>query len=84
MNDFLNKIVSCIVETPENFKIVQEKEDNIDVYTILVAEKEFGKLIGKEGKTINAIRTLCRLKSAQKTQNQQKVFIKVDKLLLPA
>lgn len=75
MKDFLNKIVSAIVEDPGSFEIkVEEKEGETD-YTILAPEGEVGKIIGKEGKVITAIRCLARLKAIR---NQQKVFIKVE------
>lgn len=77
MVDFLKKIISSIIDNPEDFDIKQEVEDSINVYTILVPDEEIGKIIGREGKTINAIRCLCRLKSQK---DQQKVLVKVDKL----
>lgn len=78
MKDFLKKIVSAILENSENFEIKEEEENGIASFTILVPEIEVGKIIGKEGRTINAIRCLSRLKASQ---NQQRVQVKVDKLV---
>lgn len=77
MIDFLKKIVSSIVENPDKFEIKNDSDNGLNIYTILVPEEEIGKIIGKEGKTINAIRCLCRLKSMN---NQEKALVKVDKL----
>jgi len=76
MKDFIEKIVLSILES-DNFKIIEEKQENLLIYTILVSEEEIGKIIGKDGKVINSIRTLCRVKA---TKIQEKILLKVDKL----
>jgi len=77
MIDFLKKIVSLIVEDQEKLQIVEKPENNLVVYTILVPETEIGKVIGKKGKVINAIRTLARLKAFKEGK---RVLVKIDKL----
>lgn len=77
MNEFLTKIVYAILESTENFQIKQENQDNLTVYTILTAGEAVGKVIGKDGKVINAIRTLCRIKALP---TGQRVLVKVDKI----
>jgi predicted RNA-binding protein YlqC (UPF0109 family) len=75
MQDFLKKIVSSIVENPEEIEIASEKNNNVSVYTILVPDTEVGKIIGKGGKVINAIRCLAKLKALK---DQERVLIKVE------
>jgi len=75
MRDFLKKIVSSIVENPEEIEIASEKNNNVSVYTILVPDSEIGKIIGKGGKVINAIRCLAKLKALKE---QERVLIKVE------
>ncbi|MGB9637522.1 MAG: KH domain-containing protein [Microgenomates group bacterium] len=75
MQDFLKKIVSSIVENPEKIEIVYSNNDNLSVYTILVPESEVGKIIGKGGKVINAIRCLAKLKALKE---QTRVLVKVE------
>jgi predicted RNA-binding protein YlqC (UPF0109 family) len=74
MEEFLAQIVASIVEDPSTVRIEKEEADNLDIYTIFVPGEEIGKVIGKEGKVINAIRCLARLK-AMKTQ--QRILVKV-------
>lgn len=77
MKDFLEKLVSYIVTEGVSFKVEEELSEGLIIYEILVPEEEIGKIIGKEGKVISAIRTLCRIKAAKE---QKRVLIKVDKI----
>ncbi|MBU2577587.1 KH domain-containing protein [Patescibacteria group bacterium] len=75
MKDFLLKIVTLIVDNPENVEILEEDEEGIKVYTISVPEEEMGRIIGKGGKVVNAIRCLARLKASK---NKEKVMVRVN------
>jgi len=75
MKDFLKKIAAAIVENPDQIEISSEEGEGATAYTILVPESEVGKIIGKEGRVISAIRCLARLKALK---SQQKVLIKVE------
>lgn len=77
MKDFLKKLVSYIASEGVSFEIKEELLDGLTTYTILVPEEEIGKLIGKEGRVISALRTLCRLKAAKE---QKRVLIKVERI----
>ena len=75
MEDFLKKIVSAIVEKPDDVEISKGNENGLTTYTLLAPSEEIGKIIGKAGKTINAIRNLVRLKSLK---SSEKVLIKIE------
>ena len=77
MKDFLEKLVSYIVTEGVSLKIEEELSEGLIIYKIFVPEEEIGKIIGKEGKVISAIRTLCRIKAAKE---QKRVLIKVDRI----
>jgi len=74
MKDFLKKIVLSIVSEGVVFDIKEENSDDLKIYTILAPNEEVGKLIGKSGKVINSIRTLCRLKALK---TQERVLVKI-------
>lgn len=76
MKDFLAKIVKAIIED-DNFQIREEEIQSEKVFTILVPDEQIGRVVGKEGKIINSIRCLCRMKAGQ---SQQHLQVKVDKL----
>jgi len=77
MKEFINKLVSLILEPESKFEIREETETEPSTYSIFVSEPEFGKIIGKNGRVINAIRILCRLKGMKE---QKRILVKVDKL----
>jgi len=75
MKDFLEKIVSAIVDDPKSVEIVEKPEEGLTVFTIITPGEEVGKIIGKGGRVINAIRALCRLKGGK---NLERFLIRVE------
>lgn len=61
MKKALQYIVSSIVDNPKEIEIKEEKIDGIINFTIKVAEEDMGKIIGKNGKVIRAVRNLMRM-----------------------
>ncbi|HOC92295.1 MAG TPA: KH domain-containing protein [bacterium] len=60
MNELLQLLVKSIVDTPEEVTISEVVGEKAVVYEIKVAESDIGKVIGKQGRIINAIRTIVR------------------------
>ncbi len=61
MKDTLTFIIKGIVEKPEEVEITEEENQGIVNFTIKVATEDMGKVIGKEGKVIKAIRNVMRV-----------------------
>lgn len=61
MDKALNFIVSSIVDQPDKVAIEQTEEDGVVNYVISVAKDDIGKVIGKEGKIIRAIRNVMKI-----------------------
>lgn len=80
MKELLEHIVKSIVNTPESVSI--EEKDSVDfpgltILTIEVAEADKGVVIGRKGRTINAIRDLITI-SAIRNNKRVKVLLKDD------
>lgn len=62
MKEFIKYLVSLIVDHPEEVD-VEEKSfgDNINQYFIKSNKEDIGKIIGKEGKIIQAIRNVAKV-----------------------
>ncbi len=60
MLELIKYIVEQFAEDKEHIKYeVEETEDSINV-TVLLADSDMGKVIGKQGKIAKALRTLVR------------------------
>lgn len=59
MKKFIEMVVKELVDNPEKIKVEEIKnEKNSIEFTVEVATEDIGKVIGKKGKNIMAIRTL--------------------------
>ena len=59
MKDFVAYIVKNLVDHPDQVKITEVGGTHTVILELSVEKTDIGKIIGKRGKTINAIRTLC-------------------------
>ncbi len=71
MKTAVENIVKAIAREPEAVEVVEEISDRSTVLRVKVAESDMGKLIGREGRTIKALRSLLFAAS----QKQGKRFI---------
>jgi len=72
MKDLLDFVLKNITTHPDDVVIDEGSEDDMVVYTITVHPDDMGRVIGKSGKVINAIRTLVRV-AAVRTQQRVRV-----------
>ena len=61
MKKALEYIVESIVDDPKQVKIEEKEEDGIINFSIKVAPDDMGKVIGKNGKIIRAIRNVIKI-----------------------
>jgi predicted RNA-binding protein YlqC (UPF0109 family) len=58
MKNLLIKIVQSLVDDPEQVQVDEVVSSQTIILELRVAKADMGKVIGKQGKTANAIRTL--------------------------
>ena len=63
MKDLLIQIVQALVDNPEQVQVNEIKSAQTVVLELRVAKRDMGMVIGKQGKTVNAIRTLLYVAS---------------------
>jgi len=68
MDKILNYIITAIVEKPEEVKITEEEQDGVVNFGIDVAEEDMGRVIGKNGKVIKAIRNIMKISSIKQNK----------------
>lgn len=58
MKEFAEYVMRNLVDSPEELSITEVSGDSVLILEVRLAKKDIGKIIGKQGKTIDAIRTL--------------------------
>lgn len=61
MKDLLKFIINSIVDHPDQVEIEEEKGEGIVTFKLNLATEDMGRVIGKQGKIIKAIRTIVRI-----------------------
>ncbi|MBI3954120.1 MAG: KH domain-containing protein [Chloroflexi bacterium] len=58
MKELIEYIAKGIVESPDQVSVTEELEGDQTVLRLLVAEADMGKVIGRQGRVAQAMRTL--------------------------
>ncbi len=66
MQAFLEYVVKGLVEHPDEVTITPVEREGTTVYELRLHPQDVGKVIGRQGMTINAIRSLLLAGSARK------------------
>jgi|TARA_A100001037_G_scaffold145007_1_gene131046 predicted RNA-binding protein YlqC (UPF0109 family) len=66
LSDLIKSIVIELVDNPEEVDIKEVETDNQIILELKVAKDDFGKVIGKSGRNISAIRTVLFAVNAKK------------------
>ncbi|MBG87421.1 MAG: hypothetical protein CMO80_11035 [Verrucomicrobiales bacterium] len=66
MEQFLNFVVHRLVDRPDAVSVTPVDNGKETVYELRLHPTDMGKIIGRQGATINAIRTLLQAGSAKK------------------
>ena len=73
--EFLDFVIKALVEKPEDVKIVRTVDEMGVLMTLDVNKDDMGKIIGREGNTAKAIRTLLRVVGMK---NNSRVNLKIN------
>ena len=68
VKDFVAAYARLIVSNPDDIKVETFEGDEVDEIVLYAAQADVGKLIGKEGKMIGAIKTVisgCKAKDSK-------------------
>lgn len=68
MKNTLFEIVSLLVDKPEEVIVEEKNEDGIIYFSVNVAKEDMGKVIGKEGKIIRALRNVMKIPAIKQNQ----------------
>ncbi|MDH5174821.1 MAG: KH domain-containing protein [Elusimicrobiota bacterium] len=65
MKELLMLIVKQLVDNPEKVKVKEVKGEQNIILELSTAKEDIGKVIGKQGRTIKALRTLLNAASVK-------------------
>ncbi len=65
MKDLIEYIARSLVDHPEQVKVTQVEGEQSVILELQVAPEDMGKVIGKEGRIANAMRTLLKVAAAK-------------------
>ena len=73
MKEILESIILNIVANKEQVSVTETIEETAIIYEVKVAEEDIGRIIGKQGKVAQAIRTLMKSIGAKE---KKKIVVK--------
>jgi predicted RNA-binding protein YlqC (UPF0109 family) len=65
MKELIEYVAKSLVDKPESVSLEEKMEGNLTVLELKVAKDDYGKIIGKQGRTIKALRTLVSASCAK-------------------
>ena len=65
MKELIEYIAKSIVNNPDAVVVTEEQTENGIVIKLQVADEDKGRVIGKQGRIAEAMRTLMRVKAAK-------------------
>ena len=77
MERLLECLVKGLVERPEEVQVTCTEGQDGPVYEIRVAQSDLGKVIGRQGRTANAIRQVARAAASNGAGVRRRVQVEI-------
>jgi len=65
MKELVNYIARSLVDNPDQVEVIEIEGNQTSVLELKVAKEDLGKVIGKQGRTARAMRTILSAASAK-------------------
>jgi len=66
MKELIEYMARAIVDNPDEVEVTEEEVEDHIVYHLKVADEDMGRVIGKQGRIANAMRTLLKVAAIRK------------------
>ena len=73
VRDLLQTLAEAVVENPSEVSVVETEEDGAVVLELTVHADDYGRVIGRNGRTAQAIRTVVKAAA----HDDRKVFVDI-------
>lgn len=74
MKELITYIAKALVDNPEHVEVVEVEGQSTSVLELKVAKEDLGKIIGKQGRTARAVRTIL---SAASTKLNKRAVLEI-------
>ena len=74
MKELIEYIAKALVDNPDEVSVAEVEGDSVSVLELKVAKTDLGKVIGKQGRTARALRTIL---SAASTRAQKRAVLEI-------
>jgi predicted RNA-binding protein YlqC (UPF0109 family) len=74
LRELINYLARGLVDHPEEVEVEEVEETDALVFELKVAEEDLGKVIGKQGRTAKALRTIL---SAASAKTRRRVILEI-------
>lgn len=74
MKELVSYIASSLVDQPDSVDVREVEEDDVILVELRVAKEDLGKVIGKQGRTARAMRSLL---SAAAAKHEKKARLEI-------
>lgn len=68
MEELLDYLARNLVDSPDEVRVERIERDGVVVLRVHVAEDDIGKVIGRQGRTARALRTLVRASGGRRQE----------------
>ena len=75
MRDLVEFLVQALVADPDAVRVEEIDEDGTTVLEVHVAEQDLGRVIGRDGRVANALRTIA--KAAATATDEGRVMVEI-------
>ena len=74
MSNVIEILVKALVDSPDEVEVREIAGSDSTTYEVLVAEDDLGKVIGKDGKIADALRTIAK---AAALKDNKRAFVQI-------
>ena len=74
MKELVELLVKSLVKNPDQACVTERVENDTWIYEVTVAQEDMGKVIGKQGRIAEAIRTVAK---AAATRDNRRVMVEI-------
>jgi predicted RNA-binding protein YlqC (UPF0109 family) len=68
MRELIEYMARAIVDNPDDVEVIEEEGEGHIIFRLTVAEEDMGRVIGKQGRIANAMRSLLKVAAIRRDE----------------